>query len=103
MQQDDPEREGIVIYTLETKTYERLVDKGTDPKWLRDGRRLLFVDEGKLYLLDRQSRTPRLVLAEDPGVSIGDYSLSPDERTLYYIRSTLEGDIWMANLGAPAP
>ncbi len=100
---DDPQREGIALYSFVTKIYERIAERGGNPTWLRDGRRLLFTVADTLYLAEVGRSALRPVFAQDRGVELGDYALSPDNRTLYYIVWRSESDIWMANLEAPAP
>jgi hypothetical protein len=64
---------------------------------LSDSRRLLFVSEGKLYLVDTQSKKSQEVLAL-PGERVTGASLSLDNRTPHFTRGSTEADIWMATL-----
>jgi Tol biopolymer transport system component len=89
---------GIVLYSLTDRRYVRVTDRGEDPSWLSDSRRLLYWDGGKLFLLDTQSRRSRQVLATPPGFKYEDLSLSPDDRVLYLVRRTDEGSIWLLTL-----
>jgi Tol biopolymer transport system component len=86
---------GIFSYTPATHSFEKLADRGQYPVWMRDGRRLLYLDQGKIRLLDSQTKESRDVLAPPPGSTFSGLDLSPDERTLYLGRTTPEGDIWM--------
>jgi Tol biopolymer transport system component len=90
-------RGGILIYSLESQTYQRLTDFGAGPEWLSDSRRLLFNFQGKLFLVDSQSKKSREVLSV-PGESLFEASLSRDNRQIYFTRRTNEADIWMATL-----
>ncbi|MCZ6649320.1 MAG: hypothetical protein O7D35_01500, partial [Acidobacteria bacterium] len=65
--------------------------------WLSDSRRLLLQGGGKLLLLDRETRERREIEGSDlEGIQLN--RLSSDDRTLYWMRSTDEGDIWMSTL-----
>jgi serine/threonine protein kinase/Tol biopolymer transport system component len=86
---------GIFVYTPATRSFEKLADRGLYPVWMRDGRRLLYLDEGKIRLLDSRTKESRDLLAPPPGSTFSGLDLSPDERTLYLGRTTPEGDIWM--------
>ena len=89
----------IVIYDLETQGVEVLTDFGSRPIWLRDGRRLLFHSEGKIFLADTESKEYHEVLSLDSAVVVaGQYSLSRDDRTIYFARIVRESDIWMLTL-----
>jgi Tol biopolymer transport system component len=85
---------GIGIHEIGSKEIDWLTDFGEWPVWLRDGRRLLFSHEGKLFLIDLVSRTPREVLTV-PQVSLGSVGLSPDNRAIYFTFRAAEADIWM--------
>jgi serine/threonine protein kinase/Tol biopolymer transport system component len=92
---------GIYLYSLETGHYERLSEAGGVLAWLPDGRTILGIDLpgiGEIFAIDRVSRAVRRVL---PSPSNSTYSMaivSPDVRTLYTLRTTNEGDIWMLRM-----
>ncbi len=86
--------DGVAIYSIVSQQYQRLVElPGGHCRWLNDSRRLLFLSEGKLYLLDSVSKEYEEVLD-----SAGQFSLSPDNRTIYFNSSLVEADIWMLTL-----
>jgi Tol biopolymer transport system component len=89
---------GIVIYTLDTKRYDRLTTYGQWPVWLPDSRHLLFVSGGNgFYVLDRETRAVRKIFGLPRDV-IGPPQLTPDGRTVYFTRRVTEADIWLATL-----
>lgn len=64
--------------------------------WLNDSRRLLFVSQGKLFLLDIDTRKYHPIFSvTDQDVDIGSPSLSPDNKTLYFTFVATEADIWL--------
>jgi hypothetical protein len=85
---------GIVIYSLPGRRYESLTDHGALPVWIDSGR-LLYVDQGRVYWIDRKTKTSRQLLAPPAGSFFTHADLSPNRRTLYLMRSTPGGDIWM--------
>jgi len=89
---------GVVLYAWKTGSYERLSDRGEIAYWLHDSRRLLVLIDGKIYLLDTRTRQSRPVLAPPPHSTFSVLSVGPDDRTLYAVRVSDEGDIWMATL-----
>jgi hypothetical protein len=88
---------GTVIYSFDSRSYQKLTDSGNNPVWLSDSRRLLVPDNDKLYLADRQSRKVKDILSL-PRMTIGRPSISRDDRTIYFGAGTAEADIWMATL-----
>jgi len=89
---------GIVVYSFDKSRYERLTDAGAQPIWLHDGKTLLYLQDGKIFRTSLKDRTPRLVLVPPPNSSFKSLALSPDDHTLYAVRPTDEGDIWMLTL-----
>jgi len=88
---------GLGIYSLESEKLERLTDFGRAPVWLGDSRRLLFHDQGKLYLIDNQTRKTREILSVAPH-AIREVTLSRDDRLVYFSVAVTEADIWLATL-----
>jgi Tol biopolymer transport system component len=89
---------GVVLYSPESQEYERLTDFGSGrPRWLSDGRRLVFVNQGALWLVDSESKKAHEVLALAPDWLYFP-SMSHDIRWLYFSRENFEADIWMLTL-----
>ncbi|HEY3138889.1 MAG TPA: protein kinase [Blastocatellia bacterium] len=90
---------GIGIYDLGSKRYDWLTDFGDFPLWLKDGRRILFVNQGKVLLFDTATRKYQPVLSvTDEDVDIGSPGLSGDNRMIYFTFVAAEADIWLLNL-----
>jgi Tol biopolymer transport system component/serine/threonine protein kinase len=101
-------RSGLATYSLSTRGFEEILNFGVFPVWLPDGRRILFQALGpgrardpahyepdfKLFVVDRVTKEFREVLAI-PGASIDTPALSPDGRTLVFVRVSVDSDIWM--------
>ena len=87
-------RLGIARYSIESGRYERLTDSGILPVWL-GGDRMLYIKEGKVFLLDVATRASREVMAPPANTNSAFMSLTvaPDGRTLYLVRSSDEGDV----------
>ena len=96
-QSDDGAVAGIALYNLESRQYRMLTDSGRQPVWLTDSRWLLFRDAGKLLLLDSESGKAQELLSLFPDV-LGYYSITSDDRWIYFQRSSVEADIWMLTL-----
>jgi len=90
---------GIFAYSLESGTFERLTDFGVWPRWMPDGRRVLFCEEGKLFLVDSISRKAHEILSVSPR-EVYDYqpAVTRSQRLLYFTVVAPEVDVWLMNL-----
>jgi len=87
-----------LVYSLDTQHYEKLTDFGRHPVWLSDSRRLLFIHQGKLYVIDSQSKKVRELLSVAPNEFGNGVTLSRDDRQIYFSLVSTEADIWMMSL-----
>jgi len=87
--------DGIALYSLASRTFRRLTGHGADPVWLSDSRRILFLDGGKIHLLDSASGSTRELVSVMPEqVARRGFAVSPDDRHIYFSVSTTEADVW---------
>ncbi|HET9212755.1 MAG TPA: protein kinase [Thermoanaerobaculia bacterium] len=89
---------GVVVYDLATGHYQRLTETGLVPRWLHDNRTLLYLQEGRIFLCDLVTKASRLLLDPPQSSVFKSVSTTPDDRSLYAVRSIDEGDIWMLTL-----
>ncbi|HEX3128125.1 MAG TPA: protein kinase, partial [Thermoanaerobaculia bacterium] len=89
---------GFSVYSLQSRTFQRMVEHGYSVSWLHDSRRLLYLDEEGLKLIDVETRQSRELLAAPPDSSFQRVRASRDDRTLYLVRDADEGDLWMVTL-----
>jgi Tol biopolymer transport system component len=90
--------QGLMVYSLRSKTFERLTDFGEWPAWLPDSRQLLFVSGGKdFHVLDTKSKNVRKVFSVTRDV-IGPPQLSKNGRQAYFSRRVTEADIWLVTI-----
>lgn len=90
---------GLIVYTVGTGAVRRVASSGAGPRWLRDSRRVLYVDRGRLALLDTETGRSQ-VLFSIAGEVIISPAITGDERTIYFVRLKNEGDIWLATLSS---
>ena len=85
------------VYSLRTKTYERITaaDVGhSNVAWLNDDRRLLYLLNGRMMLVDTVTKHAQEILAF-AGENIGGPTLSRDNREIYFTRGTIGADVWL--------
>jgi eukaryotic-like serine/threonine-protein kinase len=84
---------GLLLFSLQSRIYKPLLNYGESARWLKDGRRLLFLDKNKLSLIDRVSSKVTGVLSLP--IPINSFALSPDNRAIYFTAIALQADLWM--------
>ena len=91
--------QGVGVYWLESRKYERLTDFGEWPVWLPDSRHILFVARlgREFHLLDTVTRKTRLVFSVHRD-TLGPPRLTRDGRAAYFSRRVTESDIWLLSL-----
>jgi Tol biopolymer transport system component len=94
----DASHAGIGVYELESQKYDWLTDFGEWPLWFNGGRRILFADHGKIFIVDSESKKYHEVLSVADG-DIGSPGLSRDNRVIYFTFVAAEADIWLLDLG----
>lgn len=86
---------GIMLYSFQTHEFEKISEFGTAPRWLNDNHRLLFHDQGTIYLVDRRTKgKPHKVCSVAPN-TISGFTVSPDDRSIYFSIDSTESDIWL--------
>jgi Tol biopolymer transport system component/serine/threonine protein kinase len=87
---------GVAIYSPASQSFRKMTEHGADPVWLSDSRRLLFLDKGKIHLLDTASGATRELVSVAPEeVARRGFAVSPDDSRIYFSMSTTEADVWM--------
>jgi Tol biopolymer transport system component len=94
-------RDALMIADVQSGTRRILRTAANSPAWLPDSRHLLYSGLTHLVLLDTQSGAERQVMrlyrsVDQWGRSV---SLSRDGRTLVYLQSQGEGDVWVMKIG----
>lgn len=96
--------DGIVIYSFESRKYEKLTDSKNQsmgrigPVWLKDSRTLLFDSEDRMFLIDRISKKSSKIYSPPPSTIIAGLKLSNDNRTIFFPRPNPEADIWLMTM-----
>ncbi len=91
----------IAVFSLVKGEYKVFPGTGDYPKWLSDGRRLVFRRGAKLLLLDGTTGRVHEILSQEADI-YDMFDLSIDDRTIYFNRIHAEADIWMATLDETA-
>jgi Tol biopolymer transport system component len=84
----------LYTYDFETRTYENFNLVGFRPVWMSDNRHLLYERDGRVHILETQTKQSHEIFSADPHTII---ALSPthDARMLYYTLQKTESDVWL--------
>jgi Tol biopolymer transport system component len=89
---------GVVIYSVEARTFERLTTVGEWPVWLADSRRVLYVSRGReFHVLATRTRTTKQIFSVLRD-TLGPPRMTRDGRQIFFSRRVTESDVWMVNL-----
>jgi Tol biopolymer transport system component len=91
---------GIWVYSMDTRTHTRVAAGGRFPIWLKDSRRLLYVHEGRVFLVDAATRATRVVYKPPEGVIYAVDVNAANDR-LYPVHIVRNSDVWLLTMGQP--
>jgi serine/threonine protein kinase len=86
---------GITLFSFQTHQFEIVTSFGAAPVWLSDNNRLLFEDQGTIFLVDRRAKgTTHRIFSVAPN-TISGFTVSPDDRSIFFSMDSSESDIWL--------
>jgi dipeptidyl aminopeptidase/acylaminoacyl peptidase len=86
--------DGISVYSFDSRQYQHFTDFGWIPRWLSEGRRLIFFRGSAIYLLDTRSGKVREILSVAPN-EVWGVAPTRDDRRIYFGLGTNEADVWL--------
>jgi Tol biopolymer transport system component len=89
---------GVAAFRPQTRTLEQVSDFGELPRWLPDGRKLLFHANGRLYLAESGSKRTREILRVTDGSISPYFDVSWDGKMIVYSVEVLESDVWLMSV-----
>ena len=87
----------IAIYSLDTGRLQPLAQRANGVVWL-DDHRLVYLDQGGLFLLDTRNEQSRKLLAPQDRSRFAVVSVARDGRALYVVSEIDEGDVKMLEM-----
>lgn len=85
----------LTLYSFETGQFEKIGDSASvSSAWLQDNRRVLLFFDNTILVTDTETKKHRLLFSDAPN-KIVRFRITRDNRTLYYIRESVESDIWL--------
>jgi Tol biopolymer transport system component len=85
----------IALYSFSSRTFKVLEVHGTYAIWLHDDRRLLYLDNGIAFIVDIVTGSAHEVAKPPARAVFKIASIGPDDKALYVVDATDEGDIWI--------
>ncbi len=87
----------LMAFTPGQDRFRAIAPRGTRPIWLGDGRGVLYINAGALWLADASTGRAMEILSVAPN-QVQSFGISRDNRTLYFTVTTSEADVWVATL-----
>lgn len=88
---------GLAVYSFSKNSYEKIADSGGSASWLNDGKRVIFMSENKIYLVNTQTKTSKEIFSPS-SYNIEHTRISNDNKLIYFRYRQVEGDIWLLSL-----
>lgn len=95
---------GVVVYSFETKRYERLTDIGDRLDWMADSRHVMFTHFGKGDLADKnlwavniETKVVKSVYSH-PNWIVSTFGLTRDNRRLFFTATAHQADVYLLSL-----
>jgi len=89
----------IVVYEVEKKSNRTVATTGQFPTFLRDGRRIAFLDGTALKIVDIASGRISEILKGDPRRAIEVFGIAPDDKSLFVSWASTQADLRLMELG----
>lgn len=87
---------GIASYDLREGKFTKWSEVGQDPHWFRDSKRMLFVHEGKVWLLHTDTGVRQIVVqSREWQVERRGIAASEDDRWIYFSGSRTATEVWL--------
>ncbi len=84
----------IVVFNFKTSTYEKMLDFGSNPIWLKDNRHFIFDKQNTLFVCDSQTKKVTAIY-KPSSYEIQHANLSPDNRFIYFRYLQVDADVWL--------
>jgi eukaryotic-like serine/threonine-protein kinase len=99
MRADGFSRQSLFVFTPSSDDYWEIAPTTSYPstEWLKDGRHLLFSQQGGIFLADVETHKVRPVADTTKADLHSHFGISPDGRNLFFISSDDEEDIWVGS------
>ncbi len=92
--ENENNEQGIVVYDIKTKTYEKMTDSGSYPVWLNDSRHFMFDKQYSLVIGDTQTKTLKEIY-KIPSYQLQHADISPDNQLIYFRYLQVDADVWL--------
>ncbi len=67
--------------------------------WFNDSKRILYLYKNNFFVLDTKTGISKMIFDTKQPMPYSDYfSISPDNKSIYFIKQEKESDIWMGYL-----
>lgn len=88
---------GVDVYSFSTQKFQDVTSSGDAPVWLKDSRRLIYVDRNKFFLFDTATGRKKELMSFPPDSELQSISLSRDNRFIYFALVSRESNLWVAS------
>jgi Tol biopolymer transport system component len=85
---------GISVFNFKTSTYEKMIDSGSYPIWLKDNRHFIFEKQNTIFAFDTQTKKTTEIY-KPLSYAIQHANVSPDNRLIYFRYLQVDANVWL--------
>ncbi len=85
---------GISVFNFKTSTYEKMIDSGSYPIWLKDNRHFIFEKQNTIFAFDTQTKKTTEIY-KPLSYAIQHANVSPDNRLIYFRHLQVDANVWL--------
>ncbi|HEX8247511.1 MAG TPA: protein kinase [Pyrinomonadaceae bacterium] len=87
---------GISVFNFKTSTYEKMLDSGSYPIWLKDNRHFIFEKQNTIFALDTETKKTTEIY-KPSSYTLQHANVSPDNRLIYFRYLQVDANVWLLN------
>ena len=90
----ESDESGIGVFDFETSTYEKMIDAGSYPIWLKDSRHFIFGKQNTIFVFDTETKKTTEIY-KPKSYAIQHANVSSDNRLIYFRYLQVDANVWL--------
>lgn len=92
--ESDGDENGIGVFDFEKNSFEKIIETGSNPFWLKDNRHFIFTDRNTIWLCDTQTKQS-FELYKPFSYEVQHANIAPDNKSIFFRYLQVDADVWL--------